>query len=131
MGGGVDRFATDPLFDVDGCAEQLFLYLWTKNRSGSSCPGVRVPDTVRRLLPRSSPSPPIPAPPPQPPPRALRCPRAPLPARERSRCSCQRWPFGRRVGSVPGPRAPMASRGESGPCGAALTRRPGGVVRRW
>ena len=28
------------------CAEQLFLYLWTKNRAGGSCPGVRLPDTV-------------------------------------------------------------------------------------
>ena len=46
MGGGVDELASDPLVDTDGCAEQLFLYLWTKNRAGGSCPGVRLPDTV-------------------------------------------------------------------------------------
>ena len=57
----MDELASDPLFDVDGCAEQLFLYLWTKNRGGSSCPGVRVPDTVRQLFPRAPRSPPLPA----------------------------------------------------------------------
>ena len=42
----MDELASDPLVDTDGCAEQLFLYLWTKNRAGGSCPGVRLPDTV-------------------------------------------------------------------------------------
>ena len=125
----MDELASDPLFDVDRCAEQLFLYLWTKNRAGSSCPGVRVPDTVWQLFPRAPRSPPLPArarPPPSAP-MLLRLPACPrawqtfLPA-----LASRPAP-----GPAPGLRAPAAPRVGGAPCRAALTPRPWGGQRRW
>ena len=38
----------DPLVDADGCVERLYFYLWCKNKAGNSCPGIAIPDTVRK-----------------------------------------------------------------------------------
>lgn len=43
----------DRIVDADGCVERLYHYLWTKNAAGKSCPGVCIPDTVRREGPGS------------------------------------------------------------------------------
>jgi hypothetical protein len=37
----------DALCDGDGCVPELYHALWQKNKSGRSCPGVNLPETVR------------------------------------------------------------------------------------
>lgn len=37
-----------PLQDTDGCIVELYDHLWQKNsKTGRSCPGISVPETVR------------------------------------------------------------------------------------
>ena len=41
-----DDDATDALRDADGCAWQLYAWLWRRNARGESCPGILLPDTA-------------------------------------------------------------------------------------
>mmetsp|Transcript_47542 Transcript_47542/g.152345 ORF Transcript_47542/g.152345 Transcript_47542/m.152345 type:complete len:588 (-) Transcript_47542:122-1885(-) len=41
-----NEFEVDPLYDADGCVENIYNFLWRKNSFGKTCPDIHLPDTV-------------------------------------------------------------------------------------